>query len=205
MAETTYNYDLQLDFPNQAVQPDVLTAEIQESSIVTSLVGVSVLIDDVDITFSDALSVPDKATLDAIVAAHQGEEFAPPVQRANSEGVSTNNTTSYQQKLALNSGPLPQGDYLITWYCEMSIDTLLEGTAVFAQIVYNGVERGFSSSDRTTYVSFSGSATVAVNSGDAPTLAINFRRAGGPLNTARVRRARISVAMLPPESGGGPS
>lgn len=204
MPETTYNYDLQLDFPNQAVQPDVLTAEIEASSITTALVGISIINDDVDITFVDALSPTDKNTLDLVVANHQGEDLAPPVQRANSEGESTNATTTYEEKLSLDSAPLAGGDYLITWYCEISVESDIAGSGMFAQLVYNGVERGFSSTPSSTYVSFSGSATVSAATGDTPTLALNFRRVGGA-NTAKIRRARMSIALLPEESGGGPS
>lgn len=204
MPETTYNYDLQLDFPNQAIQPDVLTAEIEASSITTALVGITIVNDDVDITFVDALSPTDKNTLDLVVANHQGEDLAPPVQRVNSEGESTNSTTTYEEKVSLDSGPLAEGDYLITWYCEISTDTFVSGSGVFAQLVYNGVERGFSSTSQDIYLSFSGSATVFANTGETPTLALNFRRVGAS-NTAKIRRARMSIALLPAETGGGPS
>jgi len=201
MPQTTYNYDLQIDFPNQAVNTDVLTAEIEGSSITTALVGISVLNDDVDITFVDALSGADKTTLDGIVAAHQGVAFSDTVQRVFSEAESTTTDTSYQEKLTLSTGPLPEGDYLISWYCEIGVDTLLGGSGVFAQVTYNGTERGFTSSSSDFYRSFSGSAIVQLSAGDSPTIAINWRRVGAS-NTAKIRRARLLVAMQAPVNGG---
>lgn len=201
MPQTTYNYDLQLDFPNQAINEDVLTAEIQGSSISTPLVGISVSGDDVDIIFQDALSAGDKTTLDGLVAAHQGVPFSDTVQRAFSEGESQTTSTDYQEKLSLSTGPLPQGDYLVSWYCEIGVDTLLGGSGVFAQVTYNGTERGFTSSDSDFYRSFSGSAIVQLSAGDSPTIAINWRRVGAS-NTAEIRRARLLIAMQAPVNGG---
>lgn len=201
MPQTPYLYDLQLDFPNQAVNEDVLTAEIEASSITQPLVGISVAGDDVTITFADALSAGEKTTLDTIVANHQGVPFAETVQRAFSEGEDTTTDTSYQEKLSLATGPLPQGDYLVAWYAEVSVDTLIGGTGIFGQVTYNGTERGFTSTDSDFYKSFSGQAIVQVTAGDSPTIAINYRRVGG-LNTVKIRRARLLVAMQAPANGG---
>jgi len=69
---TTYTYSISGNFPNHAVAPDRLTLEIRTSSIVTALDSITTIGDACNILFKDVLSVGDKATLDAIVAAHSG-------------------------------------------------------------------------------------------------------------------------------------
>ncbi len=69
---TTYTYSISGNFPNHAVAPDRLTVEIDQSTIVTALVSITTDGDNCYILFKDVLSVGDKATLDAIVAAHSG-------------------------------------------------------------------------------------------------------------------------------------
>jgi hypothetical protein len=72
----TYTYSISTDFPNGAVAPDVLTDEINDSSISTGVLeGMTLRTPDSDtcyIQFDVALSAGDKTTLDGIVAAHQG-------------------------------------------------------------------------------------------------------------------------------------
>jgi len=69
---TTYTYSISIDFPNHKVAPDRLTLEIRSSTIVTALDSITTVGDACNILFKDVLSVGDKATLDAIVAAHSG-------------------------------------------------------------------------------------------------------------------------------------
>lgn len=71
-----YIYSISNDFPNQAVDPDTLTEQIEASSISTGVLeGITVGTpnpDDCYITFDVALSAGDVTTLDGIVAAHTG-------------------------------------------------------------------------------------------------------------------------------------
>ena len=72
----TYTYSISIDFPNGTVAPDVLTDEINASSISTGVLqGITLRTPDTDtcyIQFDVALSAPDVTTLDGVVAAHQG-------------------------------------------------------------------------------------------------------------------------------------
>jgi hypothetical protein len=72
----TYTYSISVDFPNNAVAPDVLTIQINDSSISTGVLeGITLRTPDTDtcyITFDVALSAPDVTTLDGIVAVHTG-------------------------------------------------------------------------------------------------------------------------------------
>ena len=77
---TKYTYQL-TSFPNQKFNFDRLQYEIEHSLINTSLDYAAGLNGDggtgVAINFKTSLSDAEKATLDAIVAAHTGEPLAP--------------------------------------------------------------------------------------------------------------------------------
>jgi hypothetical protein len=75
----TYTYSISVDFPNGKVAPDVLTDQINDSSISTGVLQyINVAIsaaDNCDIVFDVALSAGDVTTLDGLVAAHDGEPY----------------------------------------------------------------------------------------------------------------------------------
>jgi hypothetical protein len=72
----TYTYSITNDFPNQAVDVDTLTDQINASSISSGVLeGITLRTpntDDCYIVFDVALSAPDVTTLDGVVAAHTG-------------------------------------------------------------------------------------------------------------------------------------
>jgi hypothetical protein len=70
------NYSIIGDFPNHRVAPTQLDEQVRASSIVTPLEGVTVIPDDdlCQIIFDTAITVGEKATLDGIVAAHDGDK-----------------------------------------------------------------------------------------------------------------------------------
>jgi hypothetical protein len=75
MPPTTYNYTISVDFPNQEVNATALETSIGYDPAITialSHIDCNIAPDICAITFDDALPVPDKAALDALVAAHQG-------------------------------------------------------------------------------------------------------------------------------------
>lgn len=70
-----YVYSITGDFPNQRVNADSLTAEIEDSSIssaVLEYIDLHYENEECEIVFDGALSSGDETTLDGIVAAHQG-------------------------------------------------------------------------------------------------------------------------------------
>lgn len=73
MAETTYDYSITTDFPNDKVDCGKLTVEIQSSSITIALERIDTSGDDCDIIFKDSLTTGEETTLDGLVAAHDGE------------------------------------------------------------------------------------------------------------------------------------
>jgi hypothetical protein len=75
MAATKYTYSITGDFPNQKVNLDSLTDEIEASSITTGLdyILVKQTQNTCDIWFVDTLSGGEETELDSVVAAHQGD------------------------------------------------------------------------------------------------------------------------------------
>jgi hypothetical protein len=75
MSQTTYHFSIQNDFPNHKVAPDRLTEQLAPSKtgIVPALLSITTTGDDCAITYMDALSPTEEATLDNVVATHSGE------------------------------------------------------------------------------------------------------------------------------------
>lgn len=196
---TEFTYSIANDFPNQTIDASVLTAEINASSIGPVLEGITIDGDDVVITFDDDLSTGEETTLDGIVAAHQGDPFVEDIQKLFSEGVQTETGTTFVEAASLDSGLLAAGEYLITWYSEISVETGDNTSGVIARVLWNGTERAESAGNLSFYQSFGGSVIVDVNALAAPSLSVEFRRVG-TANTARIRRIRLSIAPLMNES-----
>jgi hypothetical protein len=97
MAATKYPYSIPVDFPNQAVDVDRLTAEIQESAIVTALDYINVFGDVCDIWFKAPLSAGDKTILDGLVAAHSGEEYPAPPTVVTTKKTSADGTPQFEE------------------------------------------------------------------------------------------------------------
>jgi hypothetical protein len=73
---TDYAYSLADDFPNHKISPDKLATEIRASgSITTEFSGASTVGDACTLSFAADLSSNEKASLDAIVAAHDGVDI----------------------------------------------------------------------------------------------------------------------------------
>ena len=78
MAETTYTYSIQSDFPNHLVCSDRLTQEVGVSAIIVALSRIDTAAGNCLIVFKDALSSGDEDILDGLVAAHSGEAIIHP-------------------------------------------------------------------------------------------------------------------------------
>lgn len=117
MAVTSYHYSVSGDFPNQKVNLNALTCQIDNSAIATPLDHIRVTGDDCWIWFDNALSGGDQTILDGIVAAHDGEPLAKSGY-AESDAEQTTTSVKYRRKLRL-SGDYAGGTYYVEWYCEI--------------------------------------------------------------------------------------
>jgi len=83
MAATKYTYSISQDFPNQKVDSDRLTLEIQNSAIITALDYIETDGDSCDIWFKAELSPGDQSILSTVVANHSGEPLPEPTTDVN--------------------------------------------------------------------------------------------------------------------------
>jgi hypothetical protein len=105
MAATKYTYSVSQDFPNQKVNPDLLTEQIQDSAIVTALDYINVTGDDCDIWFKDALSAGDKTILDTLVANHSGAPTPAQTEKVDVENFATiEDPTKVVQRVVVQPG-----------------------------------------------------------------------------------------------------
>lgn len=194
---STHVYNIANDFPNQAVDTEVLLAEINGSSIGPGH-NYSVNDDGTDITIEAEpdLDAGEVTVLDGIVAAHQGVPFVDGTQRVSALAEQTNATTTFEDAVALQSGPLRAGTYLVTFSYEISQQNLLSTSGCQARLNWNGgTEVATSVTTLDTYDLRGVSATIDVGDGDTPLLTLQWRRVG-LANTARIRRCRISLSPM---------
>lgn len=101
MADTLYLFDVLDDFQNHVVALDALQAEISAAappitsaafvSVITSWVG-NPARDTCTVTYDDPLSPADEATLNAVVAAHQGAPLPACDNRVGKQAFQTETT-----------------------------------------------------------------------------------------------------------------
>jgi len=130
MAATKYTFSISADFPNQKVDSDSLTSEVNaDGGITTALDCINTSGDDCDIWFVDALAAPEVTALNAVVAAHQGDPI-PWVDYAYVDFNETKTTTSteYLLCLELSKDYVLDGNYLVdytfSWYSSNSVAKL---------------------------------------------------------------------------------
>lgn len=197
MPQTPYNYSIQNDFtslpPGGQPNLEALEAEIAVNPAVDqSLVGSSLHLDDVTLEFVDALSPAGKTALDGVVAAHTGVPLIDTPQRVNTLAVQNNPNTVPIDAIDMNVPAVRGGNWQITWYCEISVQSVVANSGAFARVLIDGIERGFTSNRDDQYVAFSGSGLITYDDGDTPHLQLQIERAGVP-NTARIRRCQIAL------------
>jgi len=185
---TKYTYSISAAFPTGKVAPSQLTAEILASSITTALDYIETVANDCYLVFADSLPAPSKATLDAIVAAHQA---TPTTTGLYAESLAEK--TSLVATEALSAQTAHAGAiYEARWYCEAyndAADGLKIGTRI--AVTANGIEMGsgFVAGDR--YAAVSGFARLAVKEAAAPVFAVSYEPIGG--GAAFIQNVRLVV------------
>jgi hypothetical protein len=192
---TEFPYSIANDFPNDAVNVAVLTAEINAAGGGSFLDHIDVGGDTVTVFTTTDLTAPQETGLDNVIAAHQGVGFVEGPQRLFSEAEQTTTSTTAQTAATLTSGLLAAGDYLLTWYAEISVQTADATSGAIASVLWDGTERGTHGNNLAFYQAFSGVVIVTVAALAAPVFAVQYRRAGTS-NTARVRRMRLSISPI---------
>jgi hypothetical protein len=197
MPQTTYQYSISTDFtslpPGGQPNLEALQAQIEaDAAVDQALVQSSINGDIVDIVFVDALSAPGKTALDGVVAAHTGVALVDTPQRVNVLPQQTNPNAAPDDAAVLSLPSVKGGNWQLTWYCEIRVQSVVANSGIFARVLVDGTERGFSSSGADQYVAFSGSGLLSYSDGDTPNIQLQFERAG-VANTAQIRRCQIAL------------
>ncbi len=96
---TPYVYSIINDFPQAQVHSDLLTIEIQNSTIAETLDFIETSGDNCTIWFVNALTLGDEATLDAVVAAHAPDGAPPSVVNLSSNVIVDTVWATFKQYL----------------------------------------------------------------------------------------------------------
>jgi hypothetical protein len=193
----TYTYSISGDTANGSVTPSILELQINGAGITSgTLEQISTTGDNLDIQFDQALSAPDKTTLDGVVAAHAGVTLNDTTQQVTSEGISQTTATTFQSKVGGTAQPLSAGTYLLSWYCELRVLSGGLGDHAEAQIDFNGTSVGSGNVSGTEWHPASGSGALTFADGDTPTFDIDFRVNGAGGDTAGIRRARLYLVPV---------
>ena len=181
------------------VSPVILKQELTDAGLSVTVNSVSVSDVLVNMFLLGMILEADVTLVDAVVAAHTGSAFSSKHQKAILQAEATNNTTTDETRVSLDSGVLPAGIYTIMWYAEIAVTSLLAntGASVAMVVTKNGngaVEAGSSVNDLPYYTSFSGSYQLEVTDGDQWVLALTWKRIGTSSNPAKIRRARIFLS-----------
>lgn len=183
------------EFPNTAVNTSILEEELITAGV-ANITSVSTSGTTAFIDFDGYIDASIEDACDGVVDAHQGSAFADTFYREVSDSESTETTTTWNNKLTLQTGALRAGIYAISWYSELKVASEVAGTGAQARIEMNDVERATSSWDQTAYHHFSGSISIEAVAGQTIKLDLDFRKAGASANTAYIQRARLTVAPL---------
>lgn len=123
-----------------------------------------------------------------------GDDF----QYVEGESEDTNATTTYSQKARLSWTPPVQGDYVIDWAIEATVNNALDRCQIQIELDDTTVlnETNYEPEGGDEYITMCGFKKVNLTSA-VHTIDIDFRLQGGPLTgTAKVRRARIKARRV---------
>jgi hypothetical protein len=175
-----------------------LQAEIEaDAGITTTVSTVQEVGTDIVITFDGLLSSSEITALDAVIAAHTGDDFPSDLRySASSVAQSDNSTNTPVEKLSIATDPLPAGRYRLSCLCEFDCSGTAPNTAAQVHLLYNGAEQLADTWEEIAAHSFSASMDIDIAGGNSITLALTFNKIGTGSLTAQCRRARMSIAPL---------
>ena len=184
------------DTSNGELNSAVLQRQINDSTIdtgVNPLLGINADIQaqTFEVIFTDPLDATDEATLDAVVAAHDGTAFVEGPQHTENVGDDTTTQTGLQNKINVTSQPLPAGLYLLTCYCEIKTDGT-PGAGVEAEVAFAGSVISEDNWDLSQWHAYQCSGLVSALDGDRPQFSLQYRRLGAAA-TVSIRRARVAL------------
>ena len=200
---TPRTYSIAADTASAAVNPTLLTNEIEANgSITTGLSYMTTNGDVLDIYFASALSGGEITALDSTVSAHAGTVTSSEPQRWVQQTSTTTSNQTWTNVLQRTADPLKVGVYRLTWNWELRIVATgpVNSQAEVRFSYDNGTQTflGFNSTISEDYVGSSGWDFVAFAEGDTPVFQIEqqINPTVGGNDTSDCRRARIALEWI---------
>lgn len=178
-----------------AVNARTFLAELKAAALPALSVAVNVT--DAIVAYSAVLDPSQESTAASVVTTHSGTAFASTIQRVVAEPAASDDSGSEVVRLTLDTGPLPAGDYVLSWYLELATTTTT-GTTEARGLLYATknagarTERGQANRERASWFPMSGSMPAVIVDGDRYVFELAYQRIGDSGNAARVQRARLS-------------
>lgn len=111
------------------------------------------------------------------------------IHEATAEGQDSTSSTDWQQKLRLSMTGIPDGKYIVQWYCELRHSNNTASERAEMRIEVNDMtEIGYSIWPYNLFEDSGGFAVTDLSAGDY-TIDLDWRQQGG--GTAYIRRARL--------------
>jgi len=155
---------------------------------------------DVVLAWDDLPVAADFSSIATLAAAHEGGDFASSEQQELVEAEDDDDTGDPVVRATLDTGLLPAGDYLLSWYAEGKVNAVIAGTGMRIRlyITKNGgsrAERGEFNNDLNGYNPFSGTVMLnGVKAGETYEVELEYEKLGATSNPAYIQRCRIFLA-----------
>lgn len=198
MASTTKTVHIipKADFTTSGgvINRDIFRQELIAAGLTVPPEDVKEVATDVQITLAGLAVAADLSAMDGVAASHGAAEFAPTTQREVHNPVVNASDATEVEIVRLESGPLREGSYDLSWYCEHLAANAGAVSQVKVYASINGgseVELGQDSSSLQVHDAFSGSfPTPPIKDGDRVVIRMTVARISGT-GIASARRSRI--------------
>lgn len=204
-----YNYEIGVDTGASVVNLTLLQQQIMDSGLSSGAKADFESMNTgggfLDIQFANAINGGDKNTLDAVVAAHMGEDLTETTQRAVDFSDDTPNSGTWANSLSLQAPMLSPGSWLIIIKCELQLTTGAEFTlgsptnypnrACEARVRIDGVDRVRWLSPWNNWHAVAAMDVLDLVAGATPLVELDFRLLGSG-DSAEIRRRIINVNFI---------
>lgn len=195
------SYDISAETASGAVNPTVLTKEIEDDTgITTALDYINTEGNQLDIYFVSALSAPEITALDALVAAHSGDETSVDFRFLEVNGAQTTTLETFQNAATLTpSNGLAQGAYKLSWTCELRVTVSgSKDSRAHVRFQVDGNTKSNTAGDSEQWQCHSGWDRYFADENEKPTITLDYRRdpALGGDDTVEIRKVRLGIERL---------
>lgn len=195
---TTVTYPI-TDTASDQVNTAILKQELEDASLSQSVGNVTLAGSNVMIEMLGLIVTADVTAMDAVIAAHDGDEFIElPVTDA-AFSLTSDDTGSFVEKCSIEAGPLQAGLYGVNWHCVHALTTtdVDSGSEVRITRQKNGgavVEVSQDINRTGDFREVGAGAFLEVNDGDTYAFTLEYRRIGDAGNAAQIKSAWITMS-----------